>query len=716
MFDPFKSPTGLVTLLDRRYRAGVAAIEPLAADGGHGVFAVHRRRGPAWIVRVSPRERPFLRVLGDAAVLRFLARHRYPAERLVPSVDGDLATEFEGRGVLVTRRVSGCRARRSDADLEVLGELAGRLFALPETPPADVLLRRRAGSLPRQDLDHGLALLDSIAETVPADRVEEFERLQARLKATADCAALPEGLVHPDLQPGNILRQDDGRFVVVDWEGAGIGPRIASLGVLLYAAVVSAPGEEVVEGDIGRVDAVMMGFLRHAHLTHGELELLEDAVRFRPLVVAAREFAATVSRGVESAPSGWWSRHDLSATIADRARDIAGRRRRTPPRPALVRPEKPPKLSDAEVFQCLRRLLGDRESFAFERSTSGVSTPVYRIRRAEETMYLRIAEAVEADLGPELHVHELLLAAAAKVPPVLDYVPLDPDVGRSVALLGSIAGEAVGWSPTLSGPELDSVLRAAGEDLARVNAVTVEGWGWIRRDLGRDRLVGENSSLVDWLFSAREEDVHGCLRTVTDFVSLPEAAGVLARLDQFVSSPPEPVLAHGDFDVTHIFHVDGRYSGLIDFGEIRGAEPWYDAALFHALHVGYPLGRRMLGAVLGGRFGLLGVDEERMLVTAWLNRLRFVARHLRRRGSGAVELPAIRSSLDYLHALTARLGRRPPSRALIGRTGSDEALVTTAGAVSELLGHGPDGGRIRSSPSPAPGSTASWRAPDRRCW
>jgi len=33
-------------------------------------------------------------------------------------------------------------------------------------------------------------------------------------------------------------------------------------------------------------------------------------------------------------------------------------------------------------------------------------------------------------------------------------------------------------------------------------------------------------------------------------------------------------LAHGDFDCTHIFEANGSYTGLIDFGEIRGTEPF----------------------------------------------------------------------------------------------------------------------------------------------
>ncbi len=35
-------------------------------------------------------------------------------------------------------------------------------------------------------------------------------------------------------------------------------------------------------------------------------------------------------------------------------------------------------------------------------------------------------------------------------------------------------------------------------------------------------------------------------------------------------------MAHGDFDTSHIFAANGSYTGIIDFGEIRGAEPTFD--------------------------------------------------------------------------------------------------------------------------------------------
>lgn len=40
------------------------------------------------------------------------------------------------------------------------------------------------------------------------------------------------------------------------------------------------------------------------------------------------------------------------------------------------------------------------------------------------------------------------------------------------------------------------------------------------------------------------------------------------------------VLAHGDFDATHIYCDERGYTGMIDFGEIRGAHRIYDLGHF----------------------------------------------------------------------------------------------------------------------------------------
>ncbi len=68
------------------------------------MFRVDRRDGDPWIARVFPPARPRAGFEGDAAILRFLERQDYPAERL--AVD-DAVSDFDGTFVLVTRFVDG---------------------------------------------------------------------------------------------------------------------------------------------------------------------------------------------------------------------------------------------------------------------------------------------------------------------------------------------------------------------------------------------------------------------------------------------------------------------------------------------------------------------------------------------------------------------------------------------------------------------------------
>src|SRR5271167_4393979 len=68
------------------------------------VFRIDRNDGEPWVARAFPPARPRVGVEGDAAVLRFLERQDYPAERL--AID-DAVSDFDGSAVLVTRFIEG---------------------------------------------------------------------------------------------------------------------------------------------------------------------------------------------------------------------------------------------------------------------------------------------------------------------------------------------------------------------------------------------------------------------------------------------------------------------------------------------------------------------------------------------------------------------------------------------------------------------------------
>ena len=99
----------------------------------------------------------------------------------------------------------------------------------------------------------------------------------AELDRADGCADLPQALIHPDFVPANaILTPDDG-LVLVDWTGAGRGPRLYPLAFLLWAAGCAGPS---------RLDAVVAGYREHVMPGDDEIGRLAGAIWARPLVLA----------------------------------------------------------------------------------------------------------------------------------------------------------------------------------------------------------------------------------------------------------------------------------------------------------------------------------------------------------------------------------------------------------------------------------------------
>lgn len=229
-----------------------------------GVFRVQRAEGEPWVARVFPAARPLAAAEGDAAILRGLARAGFPAERCATEAP---VTELSGQGVLVTTFVPGTPAGGGPVFAR-LGALLGRLHAHPAEG-----LRPGGGwhhlvpqGGPSEEIQ---AALDLLSE---AGGVPELIGAVAELD---DCADLPHAFVHPDFVPANAIEGADGTITIVDWAGSGRGPRLWSLGSLLFAAGARSPR---------LVDLVVSRYRRHTRLTADELERLPDAIRARPLL------------------------------------------------------------------------------------------------------------------------------------------------------------------------------------------------------------------------------------------------------------------------------------------------------------------------------------------------------------------------------------------------------------------------------------------------
>jgi Ser/Thr protein kinase RdoA (MazF antagonist) len=268
------------------------------------VFRIDRNDGDPWIARAFPPARPRASVEGDAAILRFLQRHDFPAERL--AVD-DAVSDFDGSAVLVTRFVEGVPLPDGAEKFAIMGDLLGRLHALP----LDESVGRPGGAsgedpsrqgAPRQDLLAALAFLDAVDTKVAAADRERFEQLRDQVRSADDGHGLPEGLLH-----GNLLHAPDHAVigergpVAINWKASGRGPRLADLAYLIWGTGHWLPSRRMNEEWI---DAAVNAYRRHVEPTDDELDRLEAVMCLRPLYLVCFSYRRAVATGV---PFDEWS-------------------------------------------------------------------------------------------------------------------------------------------------------------------------------------------------------------------------------------------------------------------------------------------------------------------------------------------------------------------------------------------------------------------------
>jgi Phosphotransferase enzyme family len=262
---------GLDKHLEERYGVEVAAVVPLDL----GVFRVDRRDGSRWVARVFAAGRPLTCLQEDAGILRGLERAGFPAERCA---EPEPVSEFRGQGVLVTGFLEDHGPIRPGRSAAILGAMLGRLHSHPATNlrsgGAWHHLSFRGG--PREEIAAAAELLDDHLGQVGVRELSLFDRLRDEVDQIDDCHDLPHAFVHPDFVPANAIPTADQKLAIVDWTGAGRGPRLWSLGFLLWATAAR---------NINLVDLVVSRYRRSIELEPAELDRLEGAIRGRPITL-----------------------------------------------------------------------------------------------------------------------------------------------------------------------------------------------------------------------------------------------------------------------------------------------------------------------------------------------------------------------------------------------------------------------------------------------
>jgi aminoglycoside phosphotransferase (APT) family kinase protein len=299
--------------------------------------------------------------------------------------------------------------------------------------------------------------------------------------------------------------------------------------------------------------------------------------------------------------------------------------------------------SVAAVGRVAAQVFGGGAELAATRVAEGVSTHVYRVRRGAETFYLRVLPEVGASFAPEVLALDHLRRRSVRVPQILFFDPCDESLQRSVMVTTEIAGDQIGRHP------MDQVTRDvlfdAGRDLATINALPVSGFGWIKRDSSTcDRLEGEHPDFEGFVFEHFDRDLATLEATV---LTRSDTSAIRAVVEDRPSwlTVQEATLAHGDFDLSQIYQHDGRYTGIIDFGEIRGTDPWYDLGHF-AMHHGETQVSPVLDWVLDGYRSVTPLPAEHRLRISFASLLiavRALSRCIERRPAQVATHPALTS-------------------------------------------------------------------------
>lgn len=278
----------------------------------NGVIKVDSRQHGRLVARVFPGDRPVAEVEGDAAVLTFLEKQGFPAERCAGPV-----SVLDGQPVLLTHFVEGKQPVATLRNATAMAGLLGRLHALKGGPKA---ARREAGGLHlysadttiESEVNTALACLEVAASRGTDQR---YEKLRLALLEADDFAGLPTALSHPDVGFKNTIATKEA-LVPIDWAGVGKAPRVLALGMLLFYGSLAKAG-----WDPKRVDAMLAAYREHVDVTGDEVDHLATAMQHRMLIHETYAWClAKAQRRTFTSMGEWPQQIPTTEAIADHVR------------------------------------------------------------------------------------------------------------------------------------------------------------------------------------------------------------------------------------------------------------------------------------------------------------------------------------------------------------------------------------------------------------
>ena len=147
------------------------------------------------------------------------------APALKPLANGALFCQRDGRFSYLMERVAGSAVPETPESYGRLGALLAEINAVPGIPWEF-----------HRDFE---AFRANLLKAAVQYKFGAYYTGLVKSLASMDVPQLPTALVHPDLHLGQVMSRPDGSWVIIDWDDAGIGQRVASLGYPLILEFIS---------------------------------------------------------------------------------------------------------------------------------------------------------------------------------------------------------------------------------------------------------------------------------------------------------------------------------------------------------------------------------------------------------------------------------------------------------------------------------------------
>lgn len=310
----------LLSAAARRYDIPPSHLEPLSGGTFSHVYAFSRQ-GSEYVLRITPPndEIDDAAMRGIVSWVHYLAAQGASVSAPLPSVHGDLVEHVDSSDVcyLVAafERAQGILGEElpfelwSDALLERLGHVAGRMHALAKTYcPAEPSLRR-----PEWTEVGNCFKPTGVPALPPAVVVEKHEA------ALRQVLALPHdsesyGLIHTDLHSANYyVDPDHDTITVFDFDDCSYGWYAMDIAMSLFDLVVLYPGQDKEAFASRFLACYLAGYLAETHLADEWIGRLGLFLKLLEIGVYLQTYAYA-----DPDDSGSW----VAKFLADRQRRI----------------------------------------------------------------------------------------------------------------------------------------------------------------------------------------------------------------------------------------------------------------------------------------------------------------------------------------------------------------------------------------------------------